>query len=301
MPARFILSFDCEGKWGVADHLTARHQHDLSDERLGEAYRSILRLLDEFEVPATFAFVGAFTQSARDFARLRPVFEAFRPNAVDYLGPALRDLDETMGLGWHGADLVDCVAQARASHEIALHGVTHVPWTDLDEAAAQAELAILSQLEGPIRQSRTFVYPRNLIAHVGLLMAHGIEGFRTARAGSRLSSILSEFNLFEKPDRPAPPNGIVHIPAGFFLNWRHGARRLVPPELTRARARRLLEAAALDSGVVHFWLHPENIASAPSTLGVLNLLLREVSAAREAGRCDVTTQVGYCRWVESLH
>lgn len=301
MTARFILSFDCEGKWGVADHPTARHRRELSDERLREAYGSILTLLDEFEVPATFAFVGAFSQSAKDFPRIRPTIEAFRPNAPDYLVSALRDLDESGGNGWHGGDFVDLVTQARTSHEIALHGVTHVPWTDLNEAAARAELAILPELEGPIRQSRTFVYPRNLVAHTEVLADHGIEGFRTARIRSRMSSLLSEFNLFEQPDRPAPPDRIVHIPAGFFLNWRRGLRQLVPPDLTRRRAERLLDAAALNGGVVHFWLHPENVASAPSTLGVLKLLLREVYTAREAGRCDVMTQLGYCRWVESLH
>jgi peptidoglycan/xylan/chitin deacetylase (PgdA/CDA1 family) len=301
MPARFILSFDCEGKWGVADELTAQHQHNLCDARLGEAYRSILRLLDEFEVSATFAFVGAFTQSPAGFARVRPAIEAFRPNAPDYLGSALHSLDQTGGAGWHGADLVDLVTQARVRHEIALHGVTHVPWTDLDDAAAHAELAIVPLLEGPIRQSRTFVYPRNLVAHTELLAARGFEGFRTARCRSRLSSFMSEFNLFEQPDWPAPSNGIVHIPAGFFLNWRHGARRLVPPSLTRQRARRLLHTAAAGGGVVHFWLHPENIASAPSTLGLLKLLIGEVAEARESGHCDVMTQVGYCRWAESLH
>lgn len=301
MSARFILSLDCEGKWGVADHLTDRHRGELSGVRLGEAYRSILSLLDRFEVPATFAFVGAFSQSAKAFARIRPGIEAFRPNAPDYLGSALNDLDESGGDGWHGADFVDLVTQARAFHEIALHGVTHVPWTDLDEAAAEAELGLLPQLEGPIRQSVTFVYPRNLVAHTKVLADHGIEGFRAARVRLRLSSLLSEFNVFEQPDRPAPPDRIVHIPAGFFLNWRHGLRRLVPPEITAARAKRLLDAAAQKDGVVHFWLHPENVASTPSTLGLLKLLLSEVSAAREAGRCDVMTQLAYCRWVESLH
>lgn len=299
MPTRFILSLDCEGKWGVADHLTSQHRRDLSNERLNEAYRSILRLLDEFDIAATFAFVGAFTQSPKDFARLRPAIEELRRTAPEYLGPALRDLDETGGDGWHGACLVDLAAQASTAHEIALHGVTHVPWTVLDEGGAEAELAILRQLEGPIRQSRTFVYPRNLVAHTGLLARHGFEGYRTARIRSRASSLLSEFNLLETPEIARHRDGIVHIPAGFFLNWRNGLRKLVPSVVTRARARRLLEAGAANDGVVHYWLHPENVASAPSTLGVLGLLLREVAAAREAGRCEIMTQADYCRWVRS--
>lgn len=301
MTARFILSLDCEGKWGAADHLTGRHRTELTDERLREAYRSIVAVLDEFRIPATFAFVGAFTQSRTDFARVRPGIEALSRNAPHYLGPALRDLYETDGSGWHGDHLVDLVGQAQAGHEIALHGVTHVPWTDMDDASAQAELALLQQLEGPIRESATFVYPRNLVAHTDLLAKHGFKGYRTARRRSRLWSLLSEFNLFEAPERPSNGNDIVSIPAGFFLNWRCGARRLVPLAVTAARAKRLLRGGAANNGVVHYWLHPENMASAPATLAVLKLLLREVAAAREAGRCEIMTQAGYCRWMECLH
>jgi hypothetical protein len=298
VPARFILSLDCEGKWGVADHLSARHRRDLSDQRLREAYRSIVAVLDEFGIPATFAFVGAFTQSRSDFAKLRPAIEELGRSAPGYLGPALADLDRTRGEGWHGDHFVELVGEARAGHEIALHGVTHVPWTDLDAAAAAAELSLLQQLEGPIRSSKTFVYPRNLVAHTDLLASHGFEGYHMARERSRAVSLLSEFNLFEAPERAvAPAKGIVRIPAGFFLNWRSGARRLVPPTVTGARARRLLQRAAANDGVVHYWLHPENIASAPSTLRLLKMLVGEVARARDAGHCEAMTQLSYCRWV----
>jgi hypothetical protein len=298
VPARFILSLDCEGKWGVADHLNARHRQDLSDQRLREAYRSIVAVLGEFGVPATFAFVGAFTQSPSDFARLRQTIDELGRSAPDYLHPALADLDRTHGDGWHGDHLVELVGEARAGHEIALHGVTHVPWTELDAAGAEAELNLLEQLEGPIRRSNTFVYPRNLVAHTDLLASHGFEGYRTARTRSRAASLLSEFNVFEAPERAAAPTkGIIHIPAGFFLNWRSGARRLVPPTVTGARAKRLLQRAAANDGIVHYWLHPENIASAPSTLRLLKMLVREVARVRDAGHCEVMTQLGYCRWV----
>jgi peptidoglycan/xylan/chitin deacetylase (PgdA/CDA1 family) len=300
VPGKFILSLDCEGKWGVSDILAARHQRDLSTGRLFWAYREILRVLEEFELPSTFAFVGAFTQSPRDFASIRPRIEAMGKAAQDYLAPALRDID-VGGPGWHGHDLLASVLESRVTHEIALHGVTHVPWTSMSEADAEAEMALFHDLKGPIRDSRTFVYPRNLVAHVGVLARHGFMGFRTARAErSRAASFLSEFNLLEAPQKPELLGDIVHIPSGFFLNWRNGLRRVVPPAVTSVRAKRLLRAAAGSGGVVHYWLHPENIASAPSTLDLLRALAREVARSREAGDCEVVTQLGYCRWAESL-
>lgn len=301
MPGKFILSLDCEGKWGVADVLDKRHRRDLCTERLSWAYRAILKVLEEYRLPATFAFVGAFTQSPRDFASIRPRIEALGGAAQAYLAPALRDIDDSGGAGWHGPDLLSNVLDSRVGHEIALHGVTHVPWTSLDETGAAAEMALFRDLQGPIRESRTFVYPRNLVAHVDVLARHGFAGYRTARSGRwRFRSLMSEFNLFAKPQDPLPSREIVNIPAGFFLNWRSGLRRLVPPAVTTLRARRLLRAAANTGGIVHYWLHPENVASAPSTLQLLAALAGEVARARDAGDCEVMTQLGYCRWAESL-
>jgi peptidoglycan/xylan/chitin deacetylase (PgdA/CDA1 family) len=300
VPARFILSFDCEGKWGSADVLTADHRRDFTNDKLRDAYGAILAILDEYGVGATFAFAGAFSQSASGLSRIRPELEALANKAPDYLRPALRDIDETGGDGWHGATLVESVGAARTPHEIALHGVTHVPWRQMDAAFVEAELRLFKRLEGPVRDSRTFVYPRNMVAHADALAAHGFLGFRAARPHrTRLGSLLSELNLFERPEQERIGNEIVAIPAGYFLNWQSGARRLVPPAITTLRAKRLLDRAAETDAIVHYWLHPENIATAPSTLELLDVLVREVAARRDAGRCHVLTQLGYCRSIES--
>ena len=295
MPARFILSFDCEGKWGSADCLTAEHQRELTDDKLRHAYRAVLKLLDEYGVEATFAFAGAFSQSPDGFSRLRPEIEALAERAPAYLTPALHDVDETSGDGWHGAALVDAVVAAQTSHEIALHGVTHVPWTEMDARFVEEEMRLFDALEGPVRDSRTFVYPRNKVAHADVLAARAFHGFRDARPNrSRLRSLLSEFNLFDAAEHGVRGDGIIAIPAGFFLNWRSGVRQLVPRAVTRLRAERLLDRAAAGDAVVHYWLHPENIATAPSTLDLLAALVRAVAERRDAGRCIVHTQLGYC-------
>jgi len=301
MAARFVLSLDCEGKWGVADSLTASHRCKLTDDRLAGAYDAILRLLDEYDIAATFAFAGLFSQTAAQFARLRPLVEAFAKNAPDYLRPALHDIDASQGSGWHGAHLVGGVTSARAGHEIALHGVTHVPWTSMSEELAEAELALFERLEAPVRQSQTFVYPRNLVAHVDMLERRGMLGYRTATPGrSRAASLASEFNIFPRPESPVASHALVPIPGGFFLNWRSGPRRLIPPAVTLHRARRLLDRAISAGEVVHYWLHPENIATAPATLSVLRGLIEEVARRRDAGTCEVLTQLDYCHWVRSL-
>ena len=297
MGARFILSLDCEGKWGVADRLGGPEHESLTDVRLREAYGKILQLLDEYRVPSTFAFVGLFGETPGAFHALRPAIDELAARAPGYLGPALADITEGTRQGWHGAWAVEAVAERQMGHEIALHGLTHVPWSGVDADFIRAELALLPELTSAVRASRTFIYPRNEISHVALLPDAGIEGYRLARPHrSRARSLLSEFDLSaspeaDPPDRTAP----LPIPAGYFVNWRHGPRTLVPVAVSIARARRMLNRAAAMGKVVHYWLHPENVASAPGTLAVLEGIVLEATRLRDAGRCEILTQLDYCR------
>jgi hypothetical protein len=297
MTARFILSLDCEGKWGVADILTPTEHSALSSGRLVEAYGKILALLDEYNVPATFAFVGLFGESQRSLAKLFPDLDRLAERSPGYLGAALNDIREGSLDGWHGDWAIDRVKSARARHEVALHGVTHVPWGSVDRQFARDELALLPLLQSPLREAETFIFPRNEIAHVDLLAKVGMKGYRLARTfPSRAASLASEYNFFSAPEDSVPRNGaLCPIPAGYFVNWRHGARKLIPRQVSRLRARQMLLRAEKTDRIVHYWLHPENVASAPATLDNLRDIVVAAARLRDAGRCEILTQISYCR------
>lgn len=305
MTARFILSLDCEGKWGVADHLTAGDHAALADDRLREAYAGVLAVLAEFDIPATFAFVGAFSLTADRLAALRPALADLSRDLPGYLEPALEDMVAGTRQGWTGDWAVEAVDAARQRHEIGLHGATHIPWTwpGMTREMARRELGLLFAEKAPIlARTTTYIFPRNAGDHSDLLDEFGIAGLRATRTfPNRIASLASEFNLFETPEGVPPPARPLSIPAGWFVNWMSGGRKLVPPALSRLRARRLLERAARTGEVVHYWTHPENIASAPATLGVLRGILAEVARLRDAGRCEVLTQDGWCRRIDAAH
>jgi peptidoglycan/xylan/chitin deacetylase (PgdA/CDA1 family) len=295
--ARFILSLDCEGKWGVADHLTPADHAGLSDERLRQAYGDILSLLDEFDLPATFAFVGCFSLSAKALADMKSDLKGA------YVAPAIADAFGGSRQGWTGDWALEATQAARAGHEIGLHGVTHTPWDQLDEAGARAEMALLYGSGAPmLRQLTTWIYPRNAQAHEAVLDEFGLAGLREERpSGSRAIRLLSEFNLWSPPDRGGAAGRPLRIPPGYFVNWRSGARRTVPVAVSVERARRMLVTAARTGGVVHYWTHPENIATAPETLAVLRGIVEAAARARDAGQCEVLTQDAYCRTIDPGH
>lgn len=295
MTARFILSLDCEGKWGIADMMNAATHAELSDESLQKAYRGIIGLLDEYDIPATFAFTGCFSLPQAELTRILPELEPFRAEFPHYMGKALEDFTEGSRQGWAGAWSVTMTENAKTKHEIGLHGVTHIPLDDpkMTEAWARRELALAYDLKFPVAQkSTTFIHPRGAVAYTHLLAERGIIGYRDIRHyPSRILSLLSEFNIFSPPDADTKA---PLIPAGYFINWWHGGRKLVPVEVSRLRARRMLKAAARTNQVVHYWTHPENIASAPETLEVMRAIIEEVAKLRDRGECEVQTQADYC-------
>lgn len=295
MPGRFILSLDCEGKWGIADHIDASSHIQLSDARLRQAYHDILALLDTFEIPATFAFVGAFAETRKDLLAQMDHLRAFEQIAPDYVGPAISHMTQGSCEGWHGDWAVEAVAGAAVSHEIALHGVTHIPWDRLTRRQAVQELDFLKAMQTPVREATTFIYPRNRVAHTDVLYAHRFKAYRKSPAvRSRIASLVREFYLWEKAEPDCETkDGIVAIPAGYFVNWQSGLRRLVPRWLSRARASHIMREAARTNNVVHYWLHPENVASAPATLARLSDILQEVARLRDKDQLIVLTQRDY--------
>lgn len=283
MAGTAILSLDCEGKWGVADHLRSDLSKRLSDERLKWSYREIVAHLDQWKVNATFAVVELFIWSRAE--QLGGVLQelADLPFLREVPG-AIANADE----GWSAPWVLDLIGP---QHEIATHGFSHTPWPELTAAQAQREMAGIA----PERR-RTLIYPRNGVAHTELLASFGCEGYRTARpARSRLLSLATEFNVFARAERPIDSCGVKPIPAGAFINWRGGARALVPPAVSRMRARHIIRDAARTGGVAHFWTHPENIATHPPTLENFKAVVEEIARARDAGEIEIVTQIEFCR------
>ncbi len=282
MPGTFILSLDCEGKWGVADHLDAGIHAALTDEALRRSYGDIVAALKSRAIPATFAVVDFFTRTAEELHKLG---QGEAGAALPYTKAAWKDLTDGTRQGWSAPWLPELVV---ADHEIASHGASHTPFGDLDGAALDLEMELIGK-----DKYRTIIFPRNDVAHVERLGEMGMTGYRARRNGTKVSRIADEFNLFEHSERRTAAAPVAIIPAGYFINWRAGVRRFIPPAISRARARRLIDHAIASDGVVHFWTHPENIVTAPATMVNFLAVCDEAVRGREQGM-RIVTQEQYC-------
>lgn len=284
MAGIFVLSLDCEGKWGLADQLTPAHNTYFSEPRLRDAYATVVGLLDSFDINATFAFTSLFTLTPDELSGL-PIDMMY--DRLPYTRSALRDFRNGLFQGWSAPWARDMV---KSRHEIGCHGVTHTPWDCMDDEQAAFELSLV-----PLEVNQTFVFPRNRVGHLPLLARAGFKGYRCApKARSRVRSLMSEFAILASAEPFPPPATPLSIPAGYFINWRSGLRQVVPATVTRMRVRHILEDAVRTNGVAHFWTHPENIASAPATATNFRIVLEEAARLRAEEGLVCLTQAQYC-------
>jgi peptidoglycan/xylan/chitin deacetylase (PgdA/CDA1 family) len=292
MIGTFLLTFDSEGKWGWADCLPPRLACYTSPA-LEQVYAQLLAYLDRYRINATFAFTGAFTMSRAQFDALRPEIEASPLGAAPCTQHALAAADADAGDGWFVPACFAAVQDA-GRHEIGSHGFTHIPWRDRDATreVLDSELAFVRKVPGfESRSVRSFIYPRNEVAHTDLLPEHGFTCFRDARPSlGRVANLLRELNVLASSESPALKDEVpVALKPGHFLNWRVGLRRSIPAALTLQRWRHMIRHAARTGGVVHAWTHPENFVDGDAMFPLLEDILRLVADEREAGRLRVVT------------
>ena len=119
--ARFILSFDCEGKWGMADHPEMASSNPISRDSLANAYTQIFQILEKHNIPATFALVGLFAGAYEQYVDSRGDLLESEPHR-NWLQVPERSFAAGLHDGWFYPELVDQIKSILTNCNIE-HGV----------------------------------------------------------------------------------------------------------------------------------------------------------------------------------
>ena len=148
--ARFVVSIDIDvgsEKLGIINGGTndSNVHNDLSEREIGriegQAIPVIVHILDDLEVPATFAIRGQ-----------------------------LLEVDDSV---------IDLLRQSRVNHEIGAHGYYHKTFPSMPRSEADRELQLISlQMRRHGINPKSFVFPKNDVAHLSLLQKWGYLCFR---------------------------------------------------------------------------------------------------------------------------
>ena len=299
----FIISFDCEGKWGMIDHLSDEYAELLSNKRLNQAYLDILKIMELYEIRGTFAFVGALTLSIEEYNNRRDYFKEVLINGKSWINRFLLDSEKSFFDGWLNPRAFEIV-KSKKIHEIASHSFTHLPLSEkliskkdfIDEMTKMKKVMELKNQE-----INTFIYPRNNIGFTSELDQFGIKGYRenlfqkNNNLFGKIKSFSSEFNIFQHAQNHSTKEKLIKIPAGYFLNWRYNHRKKVPISLTIKRWESIIKNAIKNNSVVHLWTHPHNFINGHQQFELFDKVLKLVSKARDEKKINILTQEEYCK------
>lgn len=307
---RFMLTLDTELIWGSFHHMSAaRFEAEFPDIR-GTITR-LLRLLETYEVSATWAVVGhMFLEGCQrspsgvahpDLVHPRQSWWQRDWFALDPCTDIARDPL------WYGPDVLDLLQGSNVPQEIACHSFSHALFGDpqMTREAADADLAAcVSLAAGRGVRLRSFVFPQNSEGHHEALKAAGFVAYRGIdphpfasyprplfRAAHLASHALGSMPPISLPQETLP--GLWNLPGSTLFMHRTGARRLISRRSRIRRSTKALRRVQADGGIFHLWTHPFNLANDPPyLLGVLEDILRSACAARDAGRLDIETMGG---------
>lgn len=299
--ARFILSFDCEGKWGMADDSAMASNNPINGDSLTKAYTQIFEILERHKIAATFALVGLFAGGYEQYVDSRGELLDSEPHR-DWLNVPERAFAAGFQDGWFYPELVNQI-KARGNHEIASHSFTHLPLHNggVAENSFLTELKFVNQWQAQNSlELSTFIYPRNQIKFEEQLSNFDFLGYRqcdiqNSAYANRFQILQDECNIGRKSDKHSVSTRPIAIPPGTFLNWRHGPRRIIPKWVTLKRWSNVLDHAVFSGGVAHLWLHPHNLITARGQVELFEDAISRVAKAQNSGLIKSVTQAEYCK------
>lgn len=295
---KLIISYDCEGVWGMLDHMNDLDQSVFNKNTLIQIYQELLKIHEEYQLNATFAFVGAFIMSSDEFAS----HVSEHPNAkqaIEWLESIISKENKFKEEDLFIPDLIKLIKNSNLDHEIASHGFSHVIMdNNIDQSSIKFEIEGISKTAQKHEiDIETIIFPRNIVNYNFLMRANFIKAFRDApynpfkiKFFKRAYSLIKEFSPITKSQQLNTVHKKIVIPGDFFINWRSGARKLIPISLTVSRFRRAIKHAIKNDGIVHIWLHPHNLATGDNQFILLKKLLDEVKYFSTRGPLEVITQ-----------
>ena len=303
-PAIFMVCFDCEGKWGFADHIDGSYDSVITNDNLNIVYKKLIQILNRYELKGTFAFVGAFTMSIEEYQIHKDWFLDVYINGKSWNQSFKQQASKENFDGWLNPEAFKIV-ERESKHEISAHGFSHLLLSEsiIEKSDFIEEMRLLKQVSAFAgRKLKTFVYPHNQIGYTDELRKAGFLGYREAPAldnrpmgqfVKRIERLATEFNVFAKAQNHSHADSLVAIPSGRFLNWRSGLRKKIPHSLTIKRWNHIIKDAIHNNKLVHLYTHPHNFITGDHMFELFDDILKIISEAKIKNEIVNLTQEEY--------
>ena len=286
--AKFILSLDFELGWGAIENgLWKTREKRGVYKKLRSVLPVFLSALDTFELPVTWAFVGAMLEGP-DKRKLDHLPLDIKKLTTSFLQSAENTTSDAR-------DLFDQILSTKTKHALSSHTYSHVrfDYMGLDASIIDTEmLAFDNVCKNYGVKTSSLVFPQNIEGFHKELKQLGYQSVRTAPERNKPRSKI--VHLIASVISPPPlsntnkmDNGLFRYSGSMFYNT--GARRIHRLPFVYKQALSGINHAIKNDGVIHIWVHPFNLAESPMLLPSLINVMKHVSKKREKGLIQVAT------------
>lgn len=294
----FCLSIDVELLWGRHDWDWKTFVPIVAQSR--SIIKEILELLEEYNICATWAFVGHLFLdrcSIKDGVKhpeiIRPEYSWYQ-NDWFANDPSSSTNDNP---GWYGRDIVQLIKKY-PHQEIACHSFSHLIFGDsgCNKKAAESDIrTCIALAEKENIHLTSFIFPHNDIGHLSMLKKFEFTAYRGEEMNSlrrtKFSKLLALISPLSPPvHSPTKNEGLINIPASMYLPSSRGLRRFIPNHLIVSAAKRGIDRAIKEKKIFHLWTHPEDLASENhQRMRVLEKILSYASVHRKQSQLQIFT------------
>jgi len=270
------VSLDTELGWGaIESDRWAQREKDGVYEKLRDDIQWLLHLLEQYEIPVTWAVVGGMLSGKHEVH-------------LDHLPPEYKDkvwncLTRSKRETFEGRDIFDRITESKVKHEVACHGYTHTRF-DMEGTTnnfAKSEMECFA--EGLANMHAiSMVFPQNRVNFLDVISQSGIKVVRTGP----LRGKLGKFNSLI-PTRPPlsrstkMENGITKVTGSLLLTGGEKRKWMMP--IIRQKALNGIKVLSTRDGVLHYWCHPFNFSEMESMKELVVSLLKRIDDARDKG------------------
>lgn len=269
----FILSLDVELAWGMrGDRSFFR---DFERER--EIIKKILKLLERYNIKATWAIVGhLFLEGCKQKNGVKHS-EIIRPK-YKWLDSDWFDIDPCSDINkdslWYGKDIIAYIKKCATFQEVGSHTFSHIIVGDegCSKECFSSELqASKKSAEKEGINLESFVFPQNKIDHLDVLKDHGFITFRGVdenwyrsfhKTLKKIAHFMDNYFMIQpQAVLPKIEGGILNIPGSYFYVHKRGWAKFLPVSFRVKKSIFGIEKAVKQKKIFHLWFHPFNIAS----------------------------------------
>lgn len=313
------LTYDFELAWGCRASSVDR-SYGQEYEQTWDTVPKILSILARYEIPGTWATVGAMMlRDDFDFDAMRahePTYPWFDGQWYDI--PPYSDQEQSRR--YYAPQLVEQVLSCRAPQELGCHTFSHIYAGQAQTSAKLMDLELQACREIAAEwgvELRSIVFPRNEIAHLDIVAQNGFKTYRgrnnewywftesvlSNRKSARgfhkllvythcLARLLDEWLMLPPNALPAKrtPEHLVEIAHGAFLPGYQGVSKYVTAKQRSGRMLRGAKKAAQTGNVFCLYFHPHNFNQRQKDcLQAFESTCRGLAELRSAGRIEIKT------------